>query len=174
MAPRVLDPQTLGDHIDRLFRAAWAMCGSREEAEDLVQDTFARVLSRPRVLRSGEDIGYLLRTMRNLLADQRRAASRRPRPAYAELESFELANRRTDGDPEAALAANEVFAAIAGLPPELRDVIIAVDVVGLSYAETGRLLRVRETTVTNRVFRARRRIVKSLSDDVDVAALARS
>lgn len=174
MATRVLDPQTLGDHLDRLFRVAWAMCGSRDEAEDLVQDTFARVLSRPRVLRHGEDIGYLLRTMRNLFADGRRAASRRPRPANAELESLELANRRTDGDPEAALEASEVFATIAALPPEFRDVIIAVDVVGLSYAEAGRLLRVRETTVTTRVFRARRRIVESLSDDVDVAALARS
>jgi len=174
MAERVLDPHTLGDHVDRLFRVAWAMCGSRDEAEDLVQDTFARVLARPRVLRHGDDIGYLLRTMRNLFADQRRAASRRPRPAYAELESFELASRRADCDPEAALEANEVFASIAALPPEFRDVIIAVDVVGLSYAEAGRLLRVRETTITNRVFRARRRIVTSLSADGGVAALARS
>ena len=174
MAARVLDPQTLGDHIDRLFRVAWALCGSRHEAEDLVQDTFARVLSRPRVLRHGEEIGYLLRTMRNLFADQRRAASRRPQPAYAELESFELANRRADGDPDAALAASEVFAAIAALAPKYRDVIIAVDVVGLSYAEAARLMRVRETTITTRVFRARQRIVKSLSGDGDVAAWARS
>ena len=49
---RVLDPQTLGDHFDRLFRAAWALCGSREDAEDLVQDTYARVLARPRVVRN--------------------------------------------------------------------------------------------------------------------------
>jgi RNA polymerase sigma-70 factor (ECF subfamily) len=34
-----LDPQSLGDHLDRLYRAAWALCGSREDAEDLVQDT---------------------------------------------------------------------------------------------------------------------------------------
>ena len=46
---RTLDPQSLSKHIDRLYRAAWALCGSREDAEDLVQETFARVLSRPRV-----------------------------------------------------------------------------------------------------------------------------
>jgi RNA polymerase sigma-70 factor, ECF subfamily len=34
-----LDPEALGDHFDRLYRAAWALCGSREDAEDLVQDT---------------------------------------------------------------------------------------------------------------------------------------
>ena len=45
---RRLDPATLGDHVDRLYRAARAICGSREEAEDLVQDTFARVLQKPR------------------------------------------------------------------------------------------------------------------------------
>ena len=44
----LLDPETLGDHFDRLLRAAWALCGSREDAEDLVQDTYARVLARPR------------------------------------------------------------------------------------------------------------------------------
>ncbi|MDX6661124.1 MAG: hypothetical protein QOJ55_1946, partial [Solirubrobacteraceae bacterium] len=46
-----LDPEALGDHFDRLYRAAWALCGSREDAEDLVQDTYARVLARPRVVR---------------------------------------------------------------------------------------------------------------------------
>ena len=60
MRERLLDPETLGDHLDRLFRAAWALCGSREDAEDLVQDTYARVLARPRLLRNDEDLGYLL------------------------------------------------------------------------------------------------------------------
>ena len=64
-AQRQLDPEALGDHIDRLYRAAWSLCGSREEAEDLVQETFERVLRRPRFLRSEDDLGYLLRVLRN-------------------------------------------------------------------------------------------------------------
>src|ERR1044072_7387421 len=63
MAP-LLDPDRLGDHIDRLYRAAWALSGSREDAEDLVQETYARVLSRPRLLRREDDLGYLLRAPR--------------------------------------------------------------------------------------------------------------
>ena len=51
MRERELDPERLGDHIDRLYRAAWAMCGSREDAEDLVQETYAQVLRKPRRLR---------------------------------------------------------------------------------------------------------------------------
>ena len=75
---RQLDPEGLGDHIDRLFRAAWSLCGSREEAEDLVQETFARVLRKPRLLRSEDDLGYLLRVLRNTFFTQRRTAARRP------------------------------------------------------------------------------------------------
>src|SRR6476469_9510006 len=76
---RQLDPQALGDHVDRLYRAARALCESREEAEDLVQETFARVLRRPRTLTADDDVGYLLRSLRNTLSSTRRAASRRPR-----------------------------------------------------------------------------------------------
>ena len=73
-----LDPERLGDHLDRLYRAAWALCGSREDAEDLVQETYARVLRRPRMLRRDEDLAYLLRVLRNTFLNTRRTASRRP------------------------------------------------------------------------------------------------
>ena len=75
---RQLDPEALGDHIDRLYRAAWSLSGSREEAEDLVQETFLRVLRKPRVLRSDDDVGYLLRVLRNTFYSERRTAARRP------------------------------------------------------------------------------------------------
>ena len=75
---RRLDPARLGDHVDRLYRAARAMSGSREEAEDFVQETFARVLQRPRFLRSEDEIGYLLRALRNTFVSGRRRAARRP------------------------------------------------------------------------------------------------
>src|SRR5438128_1585005 len=78
---RLLNPARLGDHIDRLYRAAWALCGSREDAEDLVQETYARVLSRPRLLRNDDDLGYLLRTLRNTFLNQKRTESRRLRTA---------------------------------------------------------------------------------------------
>src|SRR6201995_5827498 len=76
--PRPLDPAVLPDHIDVLYRAAWALCGSRHEAEDLVQETFAQVLKRPRLLRSDNEVGYLLRALRNTNAARHRVAMRRP------------------------------------------------------------------------------------------------
>jgi RNA polymerase sigma-70 factor, ECF subfamily len=78
---RPLDPARVGDHLDRLYRASWALCGSREDAEDLVQETYARVLARPRLLRNDDDLGYLLRALRNTFLNQKRSESRRLRAA---------------------------------------------------------------------------------------------
>ena len=164
MAARRLDPEHLGDHIDRLYRAAWALCGSREEAEDLVQETFARVLARPRMLRSGDDLGYLLQVLRNTFVSGRRAASRRPRNA-ATPEGFEPADVRATAAPEVAVEAQEVYAAIAALSPDFRDALVAVDLVGLSYAEAGRMLGVKEATITSRLHRARTQVTAALRDE---------
>ena len=160
---RVLDPRTLGDHFDRLFRAAWALCGSREEAEDLVQDTYARVLAGPRVVRNDDDLGYLLRVVRNTFISKRRAAVRRPQGAGVEPEAIDLPDPRTGAQPPAAAEAREVFAEIAALPANYRDALVAIDVAGLSYKEAAKALRVREGTITSRLFRARGQVAKSLS-----------
>jgi RNA polymerase sigma-70 factor, ECF subfamily len=163
MAPEhQLDPATLGDHFDRLYRAAWALCGSREDAEDLVQDTYARVLARPRLVRGDDDIGYLVRVLRNTFISQRRAAARRPVKAAPPPEDLELADERRADQPEAAVEAREVYAAIAALPDEFRDALVAVDVAGLSYAEAARSLRVREGTITSRLYRARAQVARRL------------
>ena len=80
---RTLDPARLGDHLDRLYRAAWALTGSREDAEDLVQETYARVLARPRLLRNQDDLGYLLRALRNTFFTRLKTERRRLRPGPA-------------------------------------------------------------------------------------------
>jgi beta-phosphoglucomutase len=158
---RQLDPQALGDHIDRLYRAAWALCGSREEAENLVQETFARVLRRPRTLSADNDLGYLLRALRNTFLSTRRTVSRRPRtePCPDQLEFIE--DRHAAG-PEASLEAAEVYAAISEFPDDLRDTLVAIDVVGLSYREAAHALGVREATITTRLYRARQRVAHAL------------
>jgi RNA polymerase sigma-70 factor (ECF subfamily) len=160
---RVLDPATLGDHFDRLFRVAWALCGSREDAEDLVQDTYARVLARPRIVRNDDDLGYLMRVARNTFISKRRAAAGRPQTAGVAPEVLDLPDPRTGAQPPAAAEAREVFAAIAALPGNQRDALVAIDVAGLTYKEAAKALRVREATITSRLFRARNQIAKSLA-----------
>jgi len=166
---RVLDPNALERHLDRLYRAAWALCGSREDAEDLVQETFARVLSRPRVLRGENDLYYLLRVLRNTYLSSRRAAGRRPR-SVATLDDVSAADPRPMGRPHEALEVQEIYETIAELPQDFRDALVAIDVVGLSYREAARALGVREATVTTRLHRARRRVAERLVAPAQEAA----
>jgi RNA polymerase sigma-70 factor (ECF subfamily) len=158
---RTLDPQSLAQHVDRLYRAAWALCGSREDAEDLVQETFARVLARPRVLRGDDELHYLMRVLRNTYFTSRRTAGRRP-VTVATLEDVAVPDSRPTDRPEQALEMQELYATIATLPEDFRLALVAVDVLGLSYREAARALRVREATITTRLFRARRQLAKQL------------
>jgi RNA polymerase sigma-70 factor (ECF subfamily) len=158
---RTLDPARLGDHLDRLYRAAWALCGSREEAEDLVQETYARVLARPRLLRNDDDLGYLLRALRNTFLTQKRTESRRLRPEPLPEQPDVVADPRAR-DPQAALEAGELYAAVAALPDDFRDLLVAVDITGLSYKEAARALRIREGTVMSRLYRARQQVVRRI------------
>ena len=163
---RTLDPQSLTQHVDRLYRTAWALCGSREDAEDLVQETFARVLARPRVLSGDDELYYLMRVLRNTFLTSRRTASRRP-VTVATLEDVIAADPRPVGQPEQALEMQEVYATIATLPEDRRLALVAVDVLGLSYREAARALRVREATITTRLFRARKQVARELADTPD-------
>src|SRR5206468_2912825 len=122
---RTLDPARLGDHLDRLYRAAWALCGSREDAEDLVQETYARVLARRRLLRSEDDLGYLLHALRNTFLTQKRTERRRPR-ADPLPDQLDLVADPRAREPQAALEAGELYAAVAALPGDFRDVLVAV------------------------------------------------
>ena len=161
MVVRQLDPDALGDHVDRLYRAAWALCGRREDAEDLVQETYAKVLAKPRFLRNDDDLGYLMRVLRNVFNTRHRTAQRRPQAA-AMPEDFEVADPRVSSRPDQAVEAKEVFRHIAELPGDFRDALVAVDVAGLSYGEAARLLGTKEATITSRLHRARARVAAGM------------
>jgi RNA polymerase sigma-70 factor (ECF subfamily) len=152
-APHVLDANRLGDHLDRLYRAALGMTGSPADAEDLVQDVCVRVLAKPRLVSNGDDLGYLLRVLRNTFISNRRALARRPSTATApeDLERFEGGH----ADPERAFEARQLYARIAELPEHQRDVLVAVDLLGLSYKEAAATMDVPTGTIMSRLFRAR-------------------
>lgn len=167
-ATRQLDPESLGDHIDRLYRAAWALCGSREEAEDLVQETFARVLRKPRLLSAEDDSGYLLHALRNVHRSACRARSRRPATSPLPEGWQELGDPKA-ADPQACVVSLDLYAEIAALPEYLRDAVVAIDVFGMSYREASRAVGVKEATITTRLHRGRRRIAEALGGELDSA-----
>lgn len=159
-----LDPAALGAHRGRLLRVARLLCDSPENAEDLVQETFANVLSRPRLLRGDDELAYLTQALRNTSLTARRTATRRPRVA-ATLEDLDHADPRTGARPEEALTAAEVFAAIAELRESFRLALVAVDVAGLSYREAARALDAPEATITTRLHRGRRLVARAVDPE---------
>ncbi len=160
MSPE-LRAAALGDHLDRLYRAAWALCGSREDAEDLVQETFVRVLAKPRRIEGDDPMPYLLRVLRNTFVSTLRARGRRPQTAPLE-DDEPRAIAPESASPATIVATREVFAVIAGLADEQRDVLVAVDVAGLTYEETADALGVPLGTVMSRLYRARGKAAEAL------------
>ncbi len=159
---RPLDPEALYGHIDQLYRAAWALCGSRHDAEDLVQETFLNVLKRPRVLRDGNEAGYLLRALRNTYASRYRSSARR------RLDRAVTEDDAASQD-DSEFETHEIMKAIASAPAAYRDAVVAVDLIGLSYREAARALRTRESTITTRLHRGRQHVARALNGELPAA-----
>ena len=155
---RQLDPESLGSHIARLYRAAYGLTGSRQDAEDLVQDTFERVLRRPRFLRRDQDVVYLLRVLRNTWISSGRAKKVATAPAGEEIDEIEAPNDPITQSIEGAA----VYDALHELTQPLREALVAVDVLGLSYREAARVLHTKEGTIMSRLHRGRAQIADRL------------
>ena len=163
---RLLDSARVGDHLDlALPLRGRALSGSREDADYLVQETYARVLAKPRFLRRSEgDLGYLLVALRNTFFDRKRAERRRPRPAPLPDEA-ELVEERSWRDPEAAFATREVFAARERSPGRFprrarRGRHHGPLLQGGSAVRYG----FRRALVMSRLYRARRQVLRILGD----------
>ncbi len=160
--PRYIDTDRLSDHVDALYRTARSICESHQDAEDLVQETFANVLKRPRLLRTGSEIGYLRRALKNTYASHHRAVAHRP----ATRQLFEH-------DAPALLVgtadSREILEAIAGTPAVYRRAVITVDLLGLSYREAAHALDTSEATLTTRLHRGRQCVASQLVDETGSA-----
>ena len=158
--PRRLDPEAAIGHLDRLYAAARALSGDPHLAEDLVQDTYAAVLSRPRWLSGSDELGYLLRALRNRWRDELRLRARRPQPAS--LDDGGAWIRATTPPPDHAMDGRAVLDVVHELPSPYRETLVAIDVLGLSYAEGGQALGVPTGTVMSRLHRGRAKVAERL------------
>ena len=155
---KTLDPQSAAAHLPRLRRFARSLCGSSQLAEDLTQETYVRVLARPRRVHEASEFPYLARTLRNVFLDHWRSEQRKP-----PVGSLEQELPSAHGNPELAAYAGNLYEAVADLPEEFRDVVVAVDVAGLSYLEASGTLRIPIGTVMSRLHRARSRRAMQLA-----------
>jgi RNA polymerase sigma-70 factor (ECF subfamily) len=147
------DEHGLIELIPRLRRYARALVGDRSSADDLVQDTLERALTKLHLYRHGTDLrAWLFTVMHNVHVNQVRAL--RPTDPLDD-EMPELAQRATQGD---VLLVRDLERAIAALPLAQREVLLLVALEDLSYEETARVLDIPIGTVMSRLARAREKL----------------
>ena len=147
--------------IPGLRRFACALLrGDREAADDLVQDTLERALSRWNLHRNQGNLrGWLYTILYNrFLSNQHRVRRRGPHDAFTD--ETELPG--VDGGQQSALEHRDLLRAFAALPEEQRTVLLLVGVEDLSYQEAARVLGVPIGTVMSRLSRGRQRLRRSM------------
>lgn len=143
----------LTEHLPRLRRYARALTGERFAADDLVQDTLERALSRWTLFRRGSKLdAWLLAIMHNLFINQLRAQGARPQTLPIDASFSEPAVTDGGGD---ALALRDIDRALAQLPTEQRAVLLLISLEELSYEEAAKALGIPLGTVMSRLSRGR-------------------
>src|SRR5204862_8205135 len=107
------------------------------------------------------DVWYRMRTLKNVFLSQRRTLAARSTSVQLD-EEVDPIEAPASVQPDQAAEAREVYAAISALPDGLREALIAIDIVGLSYEEAAKSLGVRQGTITSRLFRARERVARTM------------
>jgi RNA polymerase sigma-70 factor (ECF subfamily) len=160
---------------DQVYRVARRMVGTREEAEELVQDTYARAFRGWRSFTPGTNMrAWLLRILTNLNTDRGRKVQRTPDLQPLEESDYYLANKVAAVEGEQALDQERVVErlsqggvvdALAALPHDFRDVVVLVDLGEFSYAEAAQILDVPIGTVMSRLHRGRRILKQTLAEE---------
>ena len=160
---------------DQVYRVARRLVGSREEAEDLVQDTYARAFRSWRSYTPGTNMrAWLLRILTNLNLDRGRKIQRTPDLQPLEEGDYYLANKLAAAEGEQVLdqdlvveklSQDSVVDALAAVPHDFRDVVVLVDIGEFSYADAAQILDIPIGTVMSRLHRGRRILKQRLAEE---------
>jgi RNA polymerase sigma-70 factor, ECF subfamily len=163
------------EFADQVYRVARRLVGTREEAEELVQETYARAFRSWRSYTPGTNMrAWLLRILTNLNTDRGRRIQRTPDLQPLEEGDYYLANKLAAAEGEQVLDQERVVErlsqggvvdALASLPHDFRDVVVLVDLGEFSYAEAAQILDVPIGTVMSRLHRGRRILKQKLAEE---------
>jgi RNA polymerase sigma-70 factor (ECF subfamily) len=161
---------------DQVYRVARGLVSSREEAEDLVQDTYARAFRSWQQFTPGTNLrAWLLRILTNLNIDRARRQRRRPETQPLEEGDYFLYNKLEEqaGQPleqeevVERLSQHDIVSALSAVPHDFRDVLVLVDIGDFSYADAAQILDIPVGTVMSRLHRARRVLKRELADQTE-------
>ena len=158
----------IAEQIPRLRRYARALTGDRAAADDLVQDTLERALSRFHLWRQGSDLrAWLFTIMHNIFVNQARSRARHRHEALENESEAELVHAR---EPD-WLELRDLDDALARLPHEQRAVILLVGLEQFTYEEASQVLDIPLGTVMSRLSRGRERLRAILAGNPKIVAL---
>ncbi len=160
---------------DQIYRVARRLVGSREEAEDLVQETYARAFRSWRSFTPGTNMrAWLFRILTNLNLDRGRRIQRTPDMQPLEESDYYLANKLASAAGEEVLdqehvvdrlSQDSVVKALSDISPQFRDVVVLVDIGDFTYADAAQILDVPIGTVMSRLHRGRRALKQHLAEE---------
>ena len=159
---------------DQVYRVARRLVSSREEAEDLVQETYARAFRSWRSFTPGTNLrAWLLRILTNLNIDRGRRKQRAPDEQPLEESDYFLYNRleqaSRDGNADEErvverLSQDDIVGALSLVPHDFRDVVVLVDIGDFTYQDAAQILDIPIGTVMSRLHRGRRILKRELAD----------
>src|SRR2546427_8247997 len=162
---------------DQVYRVARRLVGSREEAEDLMQEAYARAFRSWRSYQPGTNLrAWLLRILTNLNIDRGRRKQRTPDTQPLEEGDYFLYNKLEESSRDAnldeeriveRLSQNDVVSALSAVPHDFRDVIVLVDIGDFTYADAAQILDIPVGTVMSRLHRGRRILKRELAEKVE-------
>src|SRR2546425_9881563 len=159
---------------DQVYRVARRLVSTREEAEDLMQETYARAFRSWRSYQPGTNLrAWLLRILTNLNIDRGRRKQRTPDTQPLEEGDYFLYNKLEEStqapnlDEERIverLSQNDVVSALSAVPHNFRDVVVLVDIGDFSYTDAAQILDIPVGTVMSRLHRGRRILKRELAE----------
>jgi RNA polymerase sigma-70 factor (ECF subfamily) len=160
---------------DQVYRVARHLAGSREDADELVQETYARAFRSWRSYQPGTNLrAWLLRILTNLNIDRGRRQQRTPPMQGLEANDYFLYDKLSESDGGLSdeervverLSQDDIVSALSSVPHDFRDVIVLVDIGDFSYQDAAQILDIPIRTVMSRLHRGRRILKRELAESM--------
>jgi RNA polymerase sigma-70 factor (ECF subfamily) len=158
---------------DQVYRVARHLASSREDADELMQETYARAFRSWRSFQPGTNMrAWLLRILTNLNIDRGRRQQRAPQMQPLEANDYFLYDRLAENGDGISdedqvverLSQDDIVTALSAVPHNFRDVLVLVDLGDFSYADTAQILDIPVGTVMSRLHRGRRVLKRELAE----------
>jgi RNA polymerase sigma-70 factor, ECF subfamily len=158
---------------DQVYRVARHLASSREDADELMQETYARAFRSWRSFTPGTNMrAWLLRILTNLNIDRGRRQQRAPQMQPLEANDYFLYDKLAENGDGVSdedqvverLSQDDIVTALSAVPHDFRDVLVLVDLGDFSYADAAQILDIPVGTVMSRLHRGRRILKRELAE----------